>query len=234
MTYRPALQRWPRRLRSVRRLAIVELLEPRALLTTVNVTVENFDFNPATVTINVGDTVHWVFTSTHSTTSVVGSIEMWDSGVLNAGATFDHTFTHAGTIVYYCTLHGHDNGNGTASGMSGTVIVQAGNPNPNPNPNPVPSLTATGLMFNATVHKRFRGVVAKFTEAGTKTKSFHASINWGDGSASSSGRIKTLGGGNFAVVGIHKFGSAGTFMGTVSISDRAGNDAGAGIMAMVV
>src|SRR5262245_44810948 len=46
----------------------------------------------------------------HSTTSVSGSVEQWNSGVHNTGFTFDHTFTHAGTFVYYCTTHGQDNG----------------------------------------------------------------------------------------------------------------------------
>ncbi len=50
-------------------------------------------------------------------------MEQWDSGLLNAGATFDHTFTHVGTFAYYSTVGGTDNGNGTASGMFGTIIV---------------------------------------------------------------------------------------------------------------
>src|SRR5947209_3152311 len=65
-------------------------LELRALLATVNVDVINFAFNPDPVTINVGDTVHWVWqTDRHSTTSVAGSAVSWDSGVHNTGFTFD-------------------------------------------------------------------------------------------------------------------------------------------------
>jgi plastocyanin len=110
--------------------ANIERLETRALLATVNVQVVNFAFNPDPVQIHVGDTVHWVWaTDDHSTTSVSGQIESWDSGVHNSGFTFDHTFTHAGSFVYYCVIHGSDNGNGTASGMSGTIIVSSvGNP----------------------------------------------------------------------------------------------------------
>jgi plastocyanin len=102
----------------------VEVLEDRSLLATVTVHVVNFAFNPDPVTIHVGDTVHWVWdTDNHSTTSVAGSLETWDSGVHNSGFTFDHTFTRAGSFVYYCTIHGSDNGNGTASGMAGTIKV---------------------------------------------------------------------------------------------------------------
>ena len=97
-----------------------------AALATVTVHVVNFAFTPDPVTIHVGDTVHWVWdTPNHSTTSVVGSAESWDSGIHGVGFTFDHTFTHAGTFVYYCVVHGSDNGNGTASGMAGTINVQA-------------------------------------------------------------------------------------------------------------
>ncbi|MBA3725175.1 MAG: PEP-CTERM sorting domain-containing protein [Armatimonadetes bacterium] len=35
----------------------------------------------------------------------------------------EHTFTNVGTWWYFCMLHGFDNGDGTAGGMSGTVTV---------------------------------------------------------------------------------------------------------------
>lgn len=126
MSWLPGTCGQPRRLRRRQPSALVETLETRALLTTVTVHLVNFAFTPNPVTIHVGDTVHWVWdTNDHSTTSVAGSLESWDSGVQNSGATFDHTFTHAGTYVYYCVIHGSDNGNGTASGMAGTITVQA-------------------------------------------------------------------------------------------------------------
>ena len=91
---------------------------------TINVEVIDFDFTPDP-TINVGDTIHWVWNSTfdHSTTSVAGLSESWDSGVLSSSSTYDHTFTNAGTFEYYCSLHGFDNGDGTAGGMAGTITV---------------------------------------------------------------------------------------------------------------
>lgn len=104
---------------------------------TVNVADSFFDSNP---TINVGDTVHWNWTgSFHSVTSVAGSAEAFDSTVFfSPGATFDHTFTHAGTFAYYCSIHGFDNGNGTAGGMSGFVTVLAV-------PEPASALAGLGL-----------------------------------------------------------------------------------------
>ncbi len=110
----------------VGRLPTMEFLEDRALLTTVTVDVVNFAFSPSTVTIHTGDTVEWVWqTSDHSTTSVAGSAVSWDSGVKNTGFVFDQTFNQTGTFNYYCKIHGFDNGNGTAGGMSGTIDVLA-------------------------------------------------------------------------------------------------------------
>src|SRR5262249_32954296 len=41
------------------------------------------------------------------------------------GPTFDHKFTHAGVITYYCNIHGFDVGDGTAEGMVGQITVIA-------------------------------------------------------------------------------------------------------------
>ena len=104
----------------------VESLEERALLATVTVDIVDDAFTPAATTIQVGDTVHWVWIgSDHSTTSVSGIAESWNSGVNSAGFTFDHTFTKAGAFPYYCMIHGFDQGNGTAGGMSGVITVSA-------------------------------------------------------------------------------------------------------------
>jgi plastocyanin len=111
----------------------VEGLEERALLATVNVDLHNIAFvvegsNPpsSSVTIHVGDTVHWIWQDgsiKHSVTSVMGSADSFDTGLHPAPFTFDHPFNQAGTFVYYCTAHGMDLGNGTATGMFGTVTV---------------------------------------------------------------------------------------------------------------
>jgi plastocyanin len=151
--------------------AIIERLESRPLLATVNVDVINFAFNPNPVTIHVGDTIHWVWVSDdHSTTSVGGSIESWDSGVLNNGATFDHTFTHAGTYVYYCKIHGQDNGNGTASGMSGMIMVMPA------------SVTLQSIAVTPANPTVSAGQTQQFTATGTysdgSTQNITSTVTW--------------------------------------------------------
>ena len=84
---------------------------------TVPVHIVDFQFNPDPVPIHVGDTVQWIWdASDHSTTS---DTNIWDSGVLNTGAKFSHTFTSAGSFPYYCKIHGGPGG----VGMHGTVTV---------------------------------------------------------------------------------------------------------------
>lgn len=71
------------------------------------------------LTIDIGDTVRWTWTSiNHTVTSEAGSTETFDSGFLGPiGSTFSHTFTLEGSNDYYCSIHG-------ALSMSGTITVQ--------------------------------------------------------------------------------------------------------------
>src|SRR4051794_24729659 len=101
-------------------LGAPEALEGRALLSTVTVHVENFEFSPKSVTINPGDTVHWVWDEgVHSTTSDPGQSESWDSGLESPSFSYDHTFTNVGTFTYFCKIH---------NGMTGTVTVNTSAP----------------------------------------------------------------------------------------------------------
>ncbi len=102
-----------------------------AATNTLQVFNDDFGSAPSThidPTINVGDTVRWVWASggiPHSTTAAAGQAESWDSGVHTQPFSFDHTFTQAGTFNYYCSVHGFDAGGGNVAGMSGHVVVQA-------------------------------------------------------------------------------------------------------------
>ena len=65
---------------------------------------------PATVSINAGDTVSWSNddTAAHTVTSgsaADGPSGVFDSSLLIAGGTFEHTFDSSGTENYYCMVH---------------------------------------------------------------------------------------------------------------------------------
>ena len=96
-----------------------------------DVTIRDFTFSPASVSIKVGATVRWTNQgpSAHTSTSDNG---VWDSGQLNppsggggyggggtAAGTFQTTFTKAGTYGYHCTNHPPS----AYPGFTGTVVV---------------------------------------------------------------------------------------------------------------
>jgi plastocyanin len=100
--------------------ATFSLLSSRAATFQVQVGAGGLKFTPQDVTIHVGDTVQWTWVvSGHSSTSgTPGNPDgKWDSGILNAGATFSFTFLTAGTFPYFCTPHG------LCCGMIGSVTV---------------------------------------------------------------------------------------------------------------
>lgn len=147
------------------------LIRPAAA-NTVTVHVFNFSFsnNPmgqtvvTTTNINVGDTVHWqVDQGTHTTTSDSTSQEVWDSGSLAQGQTFNHTFNTAGTFTYHCTFH-------QSIGMVGTIVVSGGSAPVISSLSPTSVLAGSGA-FTLTVNgSGFTGGAAvDWTENGTLT-----------------------------------------------------------------
>lgn len=85
---------------------------------TIVVQVRNNQFVPNSVTIHPGDTVVWMRTEGfHNVRADDGSFGNTPGATW---ATFSHTFSSAGTVRYYCEVHGRPGG----VGMSGVVIVQ--------------------------------------------------------------------------------------------------------------
>src|SRR2546429_8299934 len=112
--------------------------------TTVSVTLSDNAYLPASVTIQVNDTVTWrvpsaVVGSCHSVSSDDG---LFDSGTLSAGLLclgggaqrWSNSLTRAGTFRHHPKV---------VSGMAGVVTVVAPNPPPAPTPAPTPSPTPT-------------------------------------------------------------------------------------------
>jgi len=81
------------------------------------VNIREFNFNPATLTIQVGDVVRWENngTTAHTSSSTSGP-SPWDSGNLAPGAAFSQQFTTPGTYQYVCRIHPN---------MMGSIVVQA-------------------------------------------------------------------------------------------------------------
>jgi plastocyanin len=118
---------------------------------TVTVTVGNggFFFSPSSVTIHPGDTVRWTFSSTgHSTTSGTPGMPngLWNSGILNQGAVFTHTFNTVGTFPYYCTPHG------SCCGMTGTVRVVTSTGAPTVTTNPATLIASFSARLNGSLN----------------------------------------------------------------------------------
>ena len=97
------------------------------------VTIADFSFTPASITIHVGDTVTWTNhgPSAHTATANNGS---FNTGVLQKGQSASHTFTTAGTFAYICSIHPF---------MHGTVVVLANTTSTTPATTPTSTTPAT-------------------------------------------------------------------------------------------
>src|SRR5688500_11725524 len=60
-------------------------------------------FSPASLTVTIGDTVTW--TNVDDSPHTVTASGAFDSGNLNGGQTFSHTFDETGTFTYVCVYH---------------------------------------------------------------------------------------------------------------------------------
>jgi len=83
--------------------------------TVTPVTIRLVKFSPETIELRTGQTVEWANNDlTPHTVTSQGTGDL-NSGSIDAGASWRHTFTHAGSFPYYCTFHPE---------MKGTVIVK--------------------------------------------------------------------------------------------------------------
>jgi plastocyanin len=86
-----------------------------AVVATKSVTIKNFAFGPASITLKVGSTVTWTNgdKDQHTVTSQ-NSAGPLRSAIINSGETYKYTFTKTGRYAYRCTIHPF---------MTGTVVV---------------------------------------------------------------------------------------------------------------
>lgn len=76
------------------------------------VSIQNFAFNPGTLTIKKGETVTW--TNNDSVLHQIKS-DTFNSNPLSQGQTFSFTFNDTGTFNYSCAIH---------PSMTGKIIVE--------------------------------------------------------------------------------------------------------------
>jgi amicyanin len=82
--------------------------------TTAGVKIDNFSFEPGTLTVPAGTTVTWTNRDDipHTVVSTEGAFK---SKVLDTDEKYSFTFTKAGTFPYFCSIHPK---------MTGKVVVQ--------------------------------------------------------------------------------------------------------------
>jgi plastocyanin len=112
------------------------------------VSIKDFAFNPATITVATGTTVRWSHddAAPHTVTSGAPDAsnkgEDFDSGRLTNGGMFAFTFTQEGTFPYFCEIHPR---------MIGMVEVTAGAVSPPSGGTPgapIPNISVVGRDFS--------------------------------------------------------------------------------------
>ena len=82
---------------------------------TAAVAIDNFTFNPQTLTVKAGTTVTW--TNKDDIPHAIAAVgKQFKSKVLDTDSAYSFTFTTPGTYAYFCSLHPH---------MTGTIVVEA-------------------------------------------------------------------------------------------------------------
>jgi len=86
-------------------LSLFSISSQAAVLT---VTVQDFSFSPASITVNVGDTIQWTWVSgSHTTTSgtIPDGALPWDQAINSTSVGFSYVVTVTGDYAYNCTIH---------------------------------------------------------------------------------------------------------------------------------
>ncbi len=102
-------------------LLLIALCSLQAYATVYTVTVQNFQFSPATINnVQIGDTIKWTWVNgshTTTSTSIPAGATTWDHAMTQSSTTFLYKVTKAGVYNYVCTPH--------APGMAGSFTVSA-------------------------------------------------------------------------------------------------------------
>jgi plastocyanin len=80
----------------------------------VSVTIDNFVFEPARLTVKAGTTVTWLNRDDIPHT-VAAKDRLFKSKVMDTDESYSFTFSIPGEYTYFCSLHPH---------MTGTIVVE--------------------------------------------------------------------------------------------------------------
>ncbi|MBC7450316.1 MAG: T9SS type A sorting domain-containing protein [Cytophagales bacterium] len=105
---------------------------------TINVSIKNFTFIPASFMANVGDVIVWTNNdgSDHGVLSGVipGAANTFSAPTIAPTKTFSYTIQAAGSYAYVCSLHGSMKGSFTVSSLTSTQsainVIEKLYPNP--------------------------------------------------------------------------------------------------------
>jgi plastocyanin len=136
--------------RMARRVALIAtifalLLEGTAHAATKEISIVDFNFSPASVSLAVGGSGHWTNTGTFTHTSTsdgfadgsgITGLGLWKSANLGHSADFTFLFFAAGTFPYHCSIH---------PTMRGTVAVK---------PKASPRQAVQGTIFKIVIAKQ--------------------------------------------------------------------------------
>lgn len=94
----------------------LRLAVPALAASATAVTIDNFSFAPATLTVPAGTTVRWTNhdEDAHTVAGADGT-KVLSSPPLDTGDSYDFTFTKPGIYRYFCSIHPE---------MQATIVVQ--------------------------------------------------------------------------------------------------------------
>ena len=98
-------------------VALAAVIPSRADQAAAAVAIDNFTFNPHSITIKAGTTVTWT-NKDDIPHAVAATDRSFKSKTLDTEDHYAFTFMTPGTYQYFCSLHPH---------MTGTIVVEAAN-----------------------------------------------------------------------------------------------------------
>jgi len=168
-----------------------------------------------------GQVASFTDTNTTSTAAEYSAIINWGDATTSAGTvsgptggpyTVDgsHTYAEEGSYTVGVSITDTNNVANALSTSSTATVADA----------PITATCATAAVSL----QSFSGTVASLSDAnaGAPTSDFTATINWGDGSPTSTGTV-TGSGGSYSIAGSHSYSSTGYYNITTAVTDDGGS-----------